>query len=161
MKIVLLIVTFLLMSLGFLGIIIPLLPDLILIFVAVLIYGAFTGFKVVTVALVLIYAGLALLAILFDYLATVYGAKKHQASTWGQVGAVVGVIFGLLTPGFIFIIIGPIIGVIAFEMLFARRNLKEALEAGKGAFFGFVLGSLIKVVLAIIMIGWFVKVVIL
>jgi uncharacterized protein len=148
------------MGLGFLGIIVPLLPDLILIFVAVLIYGAFTSFEVVTVTLILIYAGLALVALLFDYLATVYGAKKHQASSWGQLGAIVGVVVGLLTPGFLFIIIGPIIGVIIFEMIFAQRNFKEALEAGKGAFWGFILGSLIKIILAVIMIGWFIKLII-
>jgi len=148
------------MLLGLLGIIIPFLPDLFLIFLGALIYGLYSGFGTVTVTIVIIFGALAVLSFIFDYLAQIYGTKKYKASAWGQAGAIVGLIVGIFTPGFVFIILGPIIGVVLFEMIFARRTWQEAIHAGKGAFFGFLLGSMIKIILALAMIGWFVKLII-
>lgn len=149
--------TILLMAIGFVGIIVPFLPDLFLIFLGALIYGLYSGFSSVTITVVIIFGILAGLSFFFDYLAQIYGTKRYQASGWGQVGAVVGLMVGILIPGLIFIVIGPIIGVIIFELIFARRAWQEALQAGKGAFFGFLFGSMLKIILALVMIGWFIK----
>jgi len=160
MSAVVLILVISLMLTGFIGIIVPFLPDLFLIFLGALIYGLYSGFSSVSITVVIIFGVLTGLSFLFDYLAQIYGTKKYQASSWGQLGAVIGLIVGIFSPGFIFIIIGPVIGVIIFELIFAKRTWQESIHAGKGAMFGFLLGSAIKIILALIMIGWFLKLVI-
>jgi uncharacterized protein YqgC (DUF456 family) len=63
------------------------------------------------------------------------------------VGLVVGLFLGL--PG---IILGPAVGALVFE--YAKDpNFERALQAGLGAFVGFVVGSVLKVTLAFALIG--------
>jgi uncharacterized protein len=67
------------------------------------------------------------------------------------VGAGIGLLVGLFLglPG---ILLGPIVGAVAFE--YARNpDMKRAAKAGAGAFVGFVLGSAVKVALAFVTVG--------
>lgn len=145
------------MGVGFLGIILPLLPDLPFIFLGALIYGVSTGFEIISFNTVVAFGLISLLALVIDFISSSLGARAKKATIWGQAGAIFGVVIGFMLPGFVGIFIGPILGVILFEILFARRSLRDAYSAGRGTFFGLVLGSLLKVVLAILMIGWFLK----
>jgi uncharacterized protein YqgC (DUF456 family) len=63
------------------------------------------------------------------------------------VGILVGLFFGL--PG---IILGPALGATAFE-LWKDPNLGRAARAGVGALVGFLVGTIVKGVLAFIMVG--------
>jgi uncharacterized protein YqgC (DUF456 family) len=63
------------------------------------------------------------------------------------VGLLVGLFLGL--PG---ILLGPAVGAIVFE--YAKDpNFGRAARAGAGAFVGFVVGSILKVVLAFVLLG--------
>jgi uncharacterized protein YqgC (DUF456 family) len=63
------------------------------------------------------------------------------------VGLLVGLFLGL--PGILF---GPAIGALVFE--YAKDpNFGRAAKAGVGAFSGFVVGSLLKVVMAFVLLG--------
>ena len=100
-------------------------------------------------ALVLITA----LALVMDYLASIYGAKKFGATKNGMVGAIVGGIVGLFfnLPG---ILLGPFIGATLFEMI-GGRKFKPSAKAGLGATLGLFAGAVGKFVCCVSMMTLF------
>lgn len=157
MNYLMIIITILLILAGILGIIIPGIPDLILIFAGILIYALFTHFASVGTTILLIFGGLVLLGYLFDYLGTIYGAKKYGASNLGVLGAIIGGFLGLIFLNFLGFFIGAVMGTVVFEVMFARKELNQALRAGFGASLGLLFGIVGKIILAIIMIALFLK----
>ncbi|MEM8806006.1 MAG: DUF456 family protein [Cyanobacteria bacterium P01_G01_bin.38] len=101
---------------GVVGAFVPALPGSSLVLVAILIWGAVTGFANITVPLVVAVLVL-ILSTAIDYLAGYVGAKKVGASQWGQIGSVVGLILGML--GFLpaLPVGGPIFGLLFGAML--------------------------------------------
>jgi uncharacterized protein YqgC (DUF456 family) len=97
--------------------------------------------------------GLTVLSLVLDFLASTLGAKKMGATWRGVIGAMVGAIVGLFfsLPG---LILGPVIGAFAFELI-GGREWKESARAGVGAMIGFFLGALGKVICCAAMIGIF------
>lgn len=140
---------------GLVGIVIPFLPDLILIFVAAFLYSAFHGFAEPSWVILSILAIITGLGFLFDYLGTAYGTKKAGASSWGILGAIVGGIVGLIFGNIIGLFIGAFLGTVLIEFLVLKKTFGPAIKAGGGALLGIVLGYIGKIVLAIIMIGLF------
>lgn len=67
----------------------------------------------------LVLAGLTALAYLLEYAGGALGAKKFGGSAWAVVGALVGAVVGLFfgPPG---LVIGPILGAVAGELLKTR-----------------------------------------
>lgn len=152
------------MVVGIIGAIVPGIPGISLILAAVVIWGFVKGFAAVSVALPVAIA-VFVVSLGVDFLATYWGAKKAGASNWGQVGAIVGFIFGFL--GFlptipiggpigviIGILLGPLLGAIIGEFLY-RRDLTIAVKAGMGIVVGSVLGNLLQGVFAIATVGIF------
>lgn len=87
--------------------------------------------------------GITVVAMVMDYLTTVYGARRFGAGKKGMVGAIVGGIVGLFfnLPG---IILGPFVGAALFEML-GGREFKPAMRAGVGATLGLFAAAVGKV----------------
>lgn len=139
----------LVMLLGLVGSVVPGLPGTPLILVAAiahrLYFGAASVDNMVLAALVV----LTLLSLVFDFLATMLGAKKF-GSTWrGALGAVVGGVVGLFfgLPG---IILGPFFGAMLFEML-GGQEYEKAAKAGVGALLGLLLGIVGKFSIGVVM----------
>lgn len=147
----------LLLVIGFLGTFLPVLPGTTLIIGGSYLYYFAMGWESSGLAwqgLVFI-AVLYLLSILLDWVSGALGAKWFGSSKWGIIGAIVGGILGLFfgIPG---LIIGPIAGVFLFEILFAKKEVKEASNSTVGTVVGGLAGILGRVILALGMIGWFV-----
>ncbi len=156
------------MLVGVVGAVVPALPGIALILAAIVIWGAVTGFSSVTTALVV--AGVVLLlSILIDTLASYLGAKRVGASRWGQVGAVVGSLLGLLGLLPALPIGGPLLGILLGAMAGAflgeflhRRDLalKERCQLGAKVSLAVVVsslvGNLLAGVLALAAVGVFV-----
>lgn len=140
---------------GALGTLLPVLPGTPLIFIAALGYGFYDKFNHITPSILVILFILMLLAFTVDYLAGTVGAKKYGATkygTWGSfIGGVAGVIF-LNIPG---LIIGPFLGAVIGEIL-AGKKPEEALKVGFGTMIGLAGGAVLKLILAISMVGVFV-----
>ncbi|GAC1483981.1 MAG: DUF456 domain-containing protein [Chamaesiphon sp.] len=144
-----------LMVIGAIGAVVPGIPGTTLIVIAVVIWGAVGGFSGVSIALPVAIAVL-LLNIAIDFLASYWGAKQAGASKWGQIGAIAGLVLGILgfLPALPFggpllgILLGPLLGAIVGELIY-RRNLLVALKAGVGIVAGSLVGNLIQGVLAI------------
>jgi uncharacterized protein len=147
-------VALLIMAIGCLGSVLPAVPSTPLVLIAAFAHKIYfksesAGWFVLT--LLVLVTGLALV---MDYLATLYGAKRFGATKKGMIGAIVGGIVGLFfnLPG---IILGPFIGAVVFEMI-GGREWKPALKAGVGATLGLFAGAIGKLVCCLSMMTLFV-----
>lgn len=149
------------MVVGIVGAVVPAIPGASLILVAILIWGIVHGFSSVGISLSVAIVVL-ILSIGIDFLATYWGAKRAGASKWGQIGAIVGLLTGILglLPALPFggpllgILIGPLLGAIIGEYLY-QRDLNLALKAGVGIVVGSLVGNLIQGALAIATVAVF------
>lgn len=151
-----------LMVVGIIGAVVPGIPGTSLILVAIVIWGAVQG----SLSIVSVPLSVAIVVLLFgigiDFLASYWGAKQAGASKWGQIGAIVGLFFGIfgLLPALpvggplLGILLGPLLGAIGGEYLY-RRDLNLAFKAGVGIVVGSLVGNLIQGLLAIVVVGVF------
>lgn len=151
-----------LMVVGIIGAVVPGIPGTSLILIAIVIWGAVQG-SLGSVSVPLAVAiSVLLLSVGIDFLATYWGARRAGASSWGQIGAIVGLVVGILglLPALPFggpllgILLGPLLGAIVGEYLY-RRDLKVAFKAGVGIVVGSLVGNLIQGLLAIAVVGVF------
>jgi len=148
--------TFLVLLAGLAGTLLPVVPGLPLMWLALLGYGWFTGWQAYGFAGLLVTGLVVILSLAVDQVASVVGAKTFGASRAGLVGAVLGGLLGLVFFSLPGLILGVFLGAIALELLVSRRNLEEALTAGLGALLGFLAGSLFKFMLGLGLLGFFV-----
>lgn len=147
-------ITVILMLAGLAGCIVPVLPGPLLVLTGALVYAWYTGFTVVSWAVIALLAGLALLSQLLDYLASMIGAKKFGAGKWGMIGACAGAVIGLFTGGIFGIIVGPFVGALVLEMV-AGKDFRSSFRIGIGTLVGFLGGAVGKIAIAVTMIGIF------
>lgn len=138
---------------GMIGTVVPALPGVPLIFAGLLLAAWSTGFETVGWGTIAVLAVLTLIAVLIDYLAAAFGAKRLGASPrafWGAtLGAIVGMFFGL--PG---IILGPFAGAVAAELT-GGHGVHQAGRSGYGVWLGLILGTAAKLTIAFLMLGIF------
>jgi uncharacterized protein YqgC (DUF456 family) len=151
---VLWILAVLLVLAGLAGIVLPALPGTLLVFLGLLLAAWIDGFDKVGWGVIALLGGLAVLSTVLDFVVTGLGARRAGASKQAVVGAAAGTIVGLFfgLPGLFF---GPFIGAAAGEYL-ARRDAVQAGRAGLGTWLGIVLGTAMKLGLAIAIIGLFI-----
>ncbi|MFZ5816624.1 MAG: DUF456 domain-containing protein [Bacillota bacterium] len=128
------------MVVGIIGTFIPALPGLPIIWLAMLGYGFFEGFREMTTAFLV--ATLLVVAVtqVAEHYARAWGAKTFGAGRAGAWGAVIGSLAGLFFMP-LGLVLGPFLGALIAELL-AGRNSQEALRAGFGGLVG-VLGSVV------------------
>ena len=147
-----------LMVIGLLGVILPALPGLPLVFGGMLLAAWVDGFERISVWTLVILGILTLLSLLIDFVATAMGAKQVGASRSAIVGAVIGTVVGLFF-GIIGVFIAPFIGAVLGELLHRRKlersDVSHAAKVGLGTWFGIMLGVLSKLALGFAMLGLF------
>ncbi|NEP17272.1 MAG: DUF456 domain-containing protein [Leptolyngbya sp. SIO4C1] len=150
-----------LMALGALGELIPGMPGASLILAAILVWSVATEFAGIGWPIVIVFA-LLILSAAVEFLAAYWGAKQFGASRWGQFGALIGLVVGVLglLPALPFggpilgILVGPFVGAFIGEYLSRQpvegeSKLRTALRASVGTVVGSVIGNLIDGLLAI------------
>jgi hypothetical protein len=155
MEIVAIIVCSVLIVVSLLGVILPVLPGVPLAWLGLFIYALLTGFEKLSVATIVIFFVLMVLTLMLDFAFPLLGARKYQASKFGIIGAFLGTVVGIFALGFWGIIVGPLAGAFVGELI-ARGKPKQALGSAVGAFLGFIAGSLFKIILILIMAGFFI-----
>lgn len=143
-----------LMLVGLAGVFLPLLPGPVIILAAAVIHRLALGVEQsVGWPTLLALTLLMLLSLVVDLVSGSIGAKWFGATRWGALGGIVGGVIGIFfgIPG---IFLGPVIGVLLGELL----GGKGILPAGKstwGTVIGTAAGMIVKLVIAVAMIGWF------
>ena len=144
-----------LMVAGLVGVLLPVLPGVPLSWLGLFIYAIGTGFERISIATVVVFFLLTVLTLALDFVAPMLGAKKYRASKFGVIGAFLGFTVGIFVLGFWGIILGPFVGALLGELI-ARRKPTQALGSALGAFIGFIAGTLFKIVVILVMFGFFI-----
>ncbi len=155
MTVLVIILAFILMLLGLVGVVLPLLPGVPLAWAGLLIYGLMTGFEKVSVAAVVVFGLLTLATLALDLLAPMLGASRFRASRWGLVGVFAGFFVGIIFLGIPGIIIGPLAGAFLGELI-AKKPPERAFKSALGALVGFLAGALFKITVVLMILGYFI-----
>jgi uncharacterized protein YqgC (DUF456 family) len=104
-------ITLIVMLVGLAGSVLPGLPGVPLIFISALVYAIVTDFEVVSGLTIALLGVFAAIAVVLDFVATAYGARRFGASNWGTAGGAIGGIVGALI-GALFLGIGALFGLL-------------------------------------------------
>ncbi|MEO7599366.1 MAG: DUF456 domain-containing protein [Opitutus sp.] len=142
-----------LMLVGFVGVIVPVLPGTTLILAAALLHKWIQPNDVTWLAIGFI-ALFWLLSVIADVAGVILGTRWFGGGKWGMAGATGGAFVGLFFSIPI-LILGTILGAVAAEKLLGRKTNQEAIKAGVGAAVGFVVSTVARFGCAAVMIGLF------
>ena len=142
-----------LVVLGFVGLVMPILPGIAFIFSGLLLGAWIDDFARVSQATMIVIGVITLIAWGLDFFAAYITAKQAKASPLALLGPLIGAVLGLFA-GVVGLIVGPIIGAIIGEYI-SRRHAGGAARVGVAAGLGFVLALVIKFVLAAIILTIF------
>lgn len=149
------IIGFAFILLGLVGSILPILPGPPLSWIGLLFLFMTdavpndTSFLIITLIV-------ALSIFALDYIIPAIGTKRFGGSRSGMIGTTLGLIIGLIAPIPFGIIIGPFVGAYLGE-LSNKADSKTALKAAFGSFLGFVTGTFLKFIVAVIYMGFFIS----
>lgn len=139
---------------GVAGSILPGLPGLPLSWVGILILyiwgsGANSAGEPLSLAAVIIWAVVVVIVTVLDYMVPPLITKKMGGSKYAERGSLVGMIVGIfLTP--IGMILGAYLGALLAELFIAKKSNEEAARSAFGTFLGFILGTGIKTISAVL-----------
>ncbi|MBM7553016.1 DUF456 domain-containing protein [Thalassobacillus pellis] len=154
MEIAIWVIIIALFVLSFVGIVFPVIPSPLVLWVGFLLYFFFIEGADLSAFFWIAMALLTIVLIVSDIIANSYFVKRYGGSKWGERIAGIAVIIGsFIIPPFGIIIL-PFIAVLITEMV-QKRTTKEAFRASIGSLIGFLSGSVAKVVIQLIMIIWF------
>ncbi|MGB5291144.1 MAG: DUF456 domain-containing protein [Lysobacterales bacterium] len=138
---------------GLVGVVVPVLPGIPIMFAGLVFAAWSTGFEPVGWGTIGVLGALTVLSVVIDFLSAAFGAKRQGASPrafWGAtLGAIVGLFFGLVG-----IVLGPFIGAVVAEMA-SGSGAQQAGRSGYGVWIGLVLGTAAKLAIAFLMLGIF------
>jgi uncharacterized protein YqgC (DUF456 family) len=147
------ILAIILMIVGALGIVLPALPGVPLIYAGMVLAASIDDFQRIGWITLTVLGLFTLIGFIVDFAASAMGAKRVGASAravWGAViGTVVGLFFGI--PG---LILGPFIGAVIGEIT-VHGKVGTAGRVGLATWIGLLFGTLFKLAIAFSMLGIF------
>ena len=143
----------LLILVGLVGVVMPALPGLPVMFAGMLLTAWADDFKRVPIWVIVILGVMSLAALAIDFLATSFGAQRYGAGKLAILGAalgtLVGVFFGI--PG---LVVGPFLGAVVGELMHGKQLL-QASKVGVATWMGLIFGTALKVAVAFAMLAIF------
>ncbi len=153
MEIVLLLLGMVLCVLGIMGSFLPVLPGLPISWLGLMVFYFIPGIETdywflgsTLVVTILLYG--------LGYIIPAQGTKRFGGSKAGAIGTTIGLIVGLFFP--FGILIGPFLGALIGELIFNKTNSKTALKAAFGSFIGFLAGTVINFMAAVVYLGLYI-----
>lgn len=147
-----------LVLLGLVGVVLPALPGLPLVYAGMLLAAWADGFERIDVWTLVALGVLTALSLAVDFAATAMGAKRVGASRLALLGAAIGTVVGLffsLVGVFVAPFVGAVIGELIHRRKLASADLGHATKVGLGTWLGILFGVVLKLALAFAMIGLF------
>ena len=138
---------------GMAGTIVPLLPGIPFMFLAIFIYGFIDNWQVINSWFVMSIGIITAISMFIDYYSGVWGAKRYGASRAGTWGAILGGIFAIFIMGPLGLFLGPLIGVLIGELL-SGKSIDKAMNSGLGTFVGVLGGTVVRVFIALVILFW-------
>lgn len=154
MTVVLWVLVIALCVLGFVGLVVPMLPDILLILTGFLLYHYFIDATTLTAPFWWTVGIFTVLLLAFDYIASALGAKKFGASKWSLISAALGLMIFPFFLGPMGILVGPFVMVMITERI-CHKSLKKAVKIGFGSLAGFVGGLLVKGMVMLFLVATF------
>lgn len=149
-------ITVCLLILGMIGTLLPFLPGHLILFFAAVAHRLMLGEESGVEWWTFVVLGVLLtLSQLFEFLSGAVGTRWFGGSRWGAAGAVVGGVVGLFFMPF-GLLLGPLGGAMLFEYGLANKEVKPAAVSGVGSLLGTVAGLVVKMVVGVLMLVWFV-----
>lgn len=151
MNIILWIIVIALFIISFVGLLYPVIPSVVLIWIGVLVAHFFISPIALSWWTWITFIIITTLLFVADYLATLYFVQRYGGSKWGIRMATIGVIIGcFVVPPFGILII-PFILVFITELIL-RAPLLIALKIAVGTFIAFISSTFAKALLQLLMI---------
>ncbi|WP_068773913.1 DUF456 domain-containing protein [Paenibacillus sp. FJAT-26967] len=145
----------LLFVIGMVGAVYPILPGALAIYAAFFVYGFFFSFEPFGFWFWFIQTVIVIAITIGDYLVSALGVKKFGGSKASVWGSTIGLLIGpFVIPAF-GLILGPFIGALIGE-LYHGSSLKQAATVGVGSVLGFFSSVVVKIVLQVLMIIFFI-----
>ncbi|NBC03214.1 MAG: DUF456 family protein [Bacteroidetes bacterium] len=138
---------------GFAGVFVPVIPGTPLIYVSLLIMQLALGSPFTWTFLILWGIAVAIVATL-DGLIPAEGARRMGGSKYGIYGCLIGAFIGLVFFPPFGIIVGPIVGAFGGELVAGRKS-GSALKAAMGSFIGFLVATVLKMSVSVILAYYF------
>lgn len=156
MDIVLLLLGFICMLIGILGSFLPVLPGPPISWLGLLFLYLTKAIPNNWWVLGVTFA-IALIVFALDYVIPAMGTKKFGGTKAGVIGTTIGLLVALIFPvlGPFGIIVWPFVGALVGELL-NKADKKTATKAAFGSFLGFLTGTFLKFMVAIIYLGLFI-----
>ena len=179
MEIVLIILAFLFLAVGFLGSVVPILPGPPLCCLGLVIIN-FSKFGSFSTVFLCVWAVITLAVMIMDNFLPAIMTKKFGGSKTAVIGSIIGIFAGMFFFAPIGLIAGPFIGALSGELINnfiqTQRNKRltasetdtiaatdtisgntKALKAAFGAFLAFILGTGAKLIISAMMIYYAIK----
>ena len=154
LNIIIWVIIILLFLTSFAGIIFPIIPSPLGVWLGFLLYYFMISTEALSVVFWIAMVIFTIILIVSDIIANSYFVKRFGGSKWGERSAAVAVIAGsFIMPPFGVILV-PFAAVLIVELI-QKKSFKEAIIASIGSLIGFLSGSFAKVVILLIMIVWF------
>ncbi|MFH1598141.1 MAG: DUF456 family protein [Patescibacteria group bacterium] len=153
-EIIVISLSLLIMVVGLLGIVIPNLPGVVLIWTGVFFYGSLSKFEVFDKNYMLFVTSLALFAILIEAAETIWGKRKASPGLRGIIGAVIGGIIGGVSGSTVLMVIGSVVGA-AFGVILSGRDPVFAVETKDYRIILFAGSTIIQIALGAVIIESF------
>lgn len=154
MDILLIVLAGILLTVGFFGCFVPVLPGTPLSYLGIILLHLSSKVEFSMQFLVL-WAVIVIAVQVLDYFIPVWGTKRFGGSKLGVWGSMVGIIVGLFLGPW-GIVAGAFVGAFAGELL-AGKTSRKAIKAAFGAFIGFMLGTISQLIVAGLLIFYYVK----
>ena len=139
MEIVLVVLAFIFLIVGIIGSVFPIIPGPPLSFVGLLLLQK-SGYLGFTTAFMIMWAGIALIVTVMDYILPSIMTKKFGGSIFASIGSILGLIVGLFFSPW-GIIFGPFLGAFFGELIHSKADGARAFKAALGAFLAFLMGT--------------------
>jgi uncharacterized protein YqgC (DUF456 family) len=152
---VVLALTLIAMLVGLIGIVLPVIPGTVVIFLAALFYALIEGFQTLGLPTLVALGLMTLVATTADIWASSIGAKVGGASGWSVVVGLVGGLVGFIAFSLPGAIIGALLGVLLTEIV-RLGDWRQALKAGGGWALGWALATVMQLGLGVTMVAIFV-----
>ncbi len=147
-------VALLIMAIGVVGAIAPLIPGPPIVWLGALYYAWRTQWTELGVGWLTVLGVLAIVGGTSDWWLGYLGARRGGASGWATVASFVGGIVGLLVLNVPGMLLGSVAGVVLVEFT-RHRDWRRVLRAGGGYLVGWLLSTVVEVVVCLLMIGLF------